>query len=217
MTYGYLRLSTNELKQSNSFEVQKQALSGKYRIDRYFSDTVSGNTSFDKRPGWTDLMGTVKKGDRIVVHRMDRLSRNSLDFLVVEKELLKRGVSLVFVEGPNGNSAQDQMIRTILSATAQLERSMIAARVKETRQKLKREGRYGGGKVPYGYSLRKGRLVKNTKEQRIIEMMAKLRKGGMSYGRIAEELNGQRVPTKNLGSWQATQIMRILKSKENEK
>ena len=213
MTYGYLRLSTNEDKQQNSFEIQKKHIQDKYKIDTFFEDTLSGSTDFDKRPSWLKLMSVIQPLDEIIVHRMDRLSRDTLNFLVVEKALKQRQVSLKFIDGVSGDTPMEQMVRTILSAVGQMERSMISTRVKQTMELMKSEGKFLGGLPPYGYSEAKGYLVKNTSEQEVIALMRQFRDSGMSYNRIATALNDRETPTRSGTPWKSIQVSRALKYK----
>jgi len=211
--YAYLRLSTTEINQQNSFEIQQKHITNKYKIDRFFKDTLSGTTPFDKRPAWLELMQTVKSGDNIIIHRLDRLSRDTLHYLVVERHLSKMGVNLIFIEGVQGDSPMDKMVRTILSAVSEMERSMIQQRVKQTMRHMKSQGRKLGGTCPYGYKEHNRHLIPHEEEQAVIAKMQQLRADGLSYNKIAQTLNNESIPTRSGKPWVAMQISRALKYK----
>jgi hypothetical protein len=59
---------------------------------------------------------------------------------------------------------------------------------KAAMQKLKSEGKYTGGKPPYGYSLVDGDLVENEKEQETIRLTLKYKADGLSYRKISKVL-----------------------------
>lgn len=211
MNYGYLRLSTSEDKQGNSFEVQKQHISAKYKVDKFFSDTLSGSTPFDERNGWVELMQYLKKGDKIICHRMDRISRNTLNFLVAEKQLKKMGINLIFIEGAsNEDTAEAQLMRNMLLIMGEFERAMISTRIKQTKQKQKAEGKFLGGAVPYGFSRDEEALIENEKEQAIIKVMKGLRLKGLSYSKIAVHLNDNLYESRTKNKWNSMQISRAI-------
>ncbi len=215
MNYGYLRLSTDESNQSNSFDIQTNYINDRYEIDQYFKDTSSGSTELNNRPSWVELMNVVAKGDSIIVHRLDRLSRNSLDFLTWEKMLEDRGINLVYVEGQNGTDPMSVMVRTILVAVAQLERSMIANRIKQSKKVLREQGKHLGGSIPYGYDKDvDGYLIPNDKEQSIIKVMKKAREEmSLSYNKIAGYVNDLGYATRNGGEFTSTGVSRALNYK----
>lgn len=219
MIYGYLRLSTNETAQKNSFEVQRQAITSKYDVPlaNFYSDTISGSTPFDKRPAWVELMKLVKEGDQIIVHRLDRLSRDTLHYLVVEQMLEKLGVELVFIEGVSGSDPMSKMIRQILAAVSELERSMIRTRTKQTKALQKSQGKYLGGSVPYGFDRVGNHLEENETEQEIIRIMQFERINGLSYGGIANKLNAKGYRARSSGGFTAMSVSRALKYNQSSK
>ena len=212
MNYSYLRISTNEDTQSNSFDVQSNHITARHKIDQEFKDTLSGSTPFDKRPSWIELMSIIKSGDRIIIHRLDRLARSTLNYLVAEQQLKKIGVSLVFIEGvSNEDTPEAQLMRTILSATSEFERSMIRTRITQTKQIQKKQGKYLGGFIPYGSTVIDGYLIKDIKEQIIIQKMIQFRNAGFSYSNISKELTALGYTTRNGKKFANTQIMRMIK------
>ena len=211
MNYGYLRLSTNEDTQSNSFDVQLKHIKSKYVIDKTFTDTLSGSTPFDKRTGWVELMSIVQSGDNIIIHRLDRLSRSTMNFLVAEDQLKKLGVSLKFAEGAsNADTAEAQLMRVMLSAMSEFERSMIRTRIKQTKQHQKSLGKFLGGKIPYGYSTLNGDLIEDQQEQTIVQHMIRLRESGLSYSKVSKELTSMGYKTRGGKDFANVQIQRVI-------
>ncbi len=216
MNYSYSRLSTDENQQANSFGVQEQHIKDQYDINKCFRDTVSGSMELANRPSWVELMSTATKGDTIVVHRLDRLSRNSLDFLIWQKQLETKGIELKYIEGQNGDDAMSKMVRTILVAVAELERSLISTRIKQAKAKLKAESRHTGGSLPYGYDKDSdGYLIPNSKEQSVIEVMKDGRDNmNLSYGKLAGYLDDLGHKTRKGTSFTSMTVSRILKYNE---
>ncbi len=218
MNYSYLRLSTNEDNQSNSFDVQSKHIELKYSIDKTFTDTLSGSTPFDKRTGWIELMSHISSGDNILIHRLDRLTRSTLNFLVCEQQLKKIGVSLIFVEGvSNEDTAEAKLMRVMLSAMAEFERSMIRTRIIQTKQLQKQQGKFLGGKIPYGSIVVDGALIDDDEEQTIIKQMIRLRDKGLSYSKVSAKLTDLGYSTRNGTTFANVQIQRVINAQQGLK
>ena len=85
---GYTRVSTV----AQTLDQQNAALTAA-GVTKTFSDTMSG--ARDDRPGFASLLDYVRKGDTVVVWKLDRLGRNTLHILETVKALTERGVRLV--------------------------------------------------------------------------------------------------------------------------
>jgi len=101
-------------------------------------------------------------------------------------ELKKRGISLHFIDlGGSVSNGIGQLVFTILSAVAEQERSRIRERILEAKAKMRREGRYNGGRVAFGYQLDNGNLVKDDSQQQCIQMIQKKREAGYSLRQLS--------------------------------
>lgn len=68
------------------------------------------------------------------------------------------------------------------------------------------------GQLAFGERHSKGELVSHQREQRVIQLMLKLRSTGLSYWKIADELTKKEIPTKNGNVvWKAASVMKICK------
>ena len=132
--------------------VRSQRFKGWVRLEERFDDEgYSGATS--DRPALQRLMTLIRKRgvDRVVVHRFDRLSRNLLGFLRLLEEFRECGVSLVITNAPElGDAAQETLMLSILASFSEFERDTIAARIAESRVRLKDQGRRIAGVLPIG-------------------------------------------------------------------
>ena len=84
---GYARVST----QDQNLALQQDALA-KAHCDRVFTDNASGAKA--ARPGLTDALSHLRKGDTLVVWKLDRLGRSLKNLIEVTQGLEKRGVGL---------------------------------------------------------------------------------------------------------------------------
>lgn len=218
--YSYMRLSTDEDKQSNSFEVQQQVITeyakvhGLEPILKTFKDTKSG-AKLEQREGLMEMLNTIKKDDKVIVHKIDRLSRDVLQMGWIRTELARKGCELVIVDSKNDiNDPMANLMEQIITAFADYERQMIKSRIQATMDLKKSKGEKLGGAIPYGYNVieqdKKKILVKNDEEQKVIQSIKRYKAKGMSLGSIARRLTEREIYTKNGKEFQSMQVKRIL-------
>ena len=109
-----------------------------------------------ERPDFQEMMAEVRAGGvgRIIVYRLDRISRSVLDFANVISELQKYGVEFVSItERFDTSTPIGKAMLMIVMVFAQLERETIQQRVIDAYRSRSRKGFYMGGRVPYGYEL----------------------------------------------------------------
>ena len=125
MNWGYCRVSTIE----QDLSVQEEWLKSK-GIDKthVFEEKVSGKSK-DNRKQLERLLDSVETGDVVYVYKLDRLSRSTKDSLDIISFLREKNVSLEFNDlGRVENNKVGDMIFTIFSAVAQMERRTIVER-----------------------------------------------------------------------------------------
>lgn len=109
-----------------------------------------------ERPDFQEMMAAVRSGGvrRIIVYRLDRISRSVLDFANVISELQKYGVEFVSItERFDTSTPIGKAMLMIVMVFAQLERETIQQRVIDAYRSRSRKGFYMGGRVPYGFEL----------------------------------------------------------------
>jgi DNA invertase Pin-like site-specific DNA recombinase len=113
---GYVRVST--VDQSTARQLEG------VQLDRVFEDKASGKDR--NRPQLSALLQFVREGDTVVVHSMDRLSRNLDDLRSTVTGLTRRGVRVEFVKESlafNGDdSAMSHLLLSVMGAFAEFER-----------------------------------------------------------------------------------------------
>jgi len=149
---GYARISL-ATKRSGSLskqrgQIRKHAGDG---VKFYSDESVSGSIPFASRPGGASLLADLRQGDRVLVTKVDRCSRSVSDLLSVVETIEQRGASIVFVEqGIDTAGPMGKFILTLLGALAEMERSLISERRRESLEAFKTEGRHAVGKAPVG-------------------------------------------------------------------
>lgn len=221
---GYIRVSTEEQKlrgyslgeQRRTIEESASRLG--MRVGTIFEDGgVSG--TLENRPGLDEALATARSlaanGEDValVVVKLDRLAR---DLLIQEKlieDLNEAGVRFLSVTEPDLDSTDPTrvLVRQMLGAIAQYERSQIVQRMKSGRTAKARVGGYAGGRPPFGYRAAEGALVVEESEAKIVRLIFRLRKSGKTLEQVAGELNGAKIATARGGrKWRAGTIGKIV-------
>ncbi|MCC6264304.1 MAG: recombinase family protein [Bryobacterales bacterium] len=175
--------------------VQSQAGAGWMMVeDRFDDEGYSGATP--GRPALERLPGAVRSGgaDRVVVHRLDRLSRNLRHFVDLSEEFLAHGVALTIVTAPMlGVAALDHMMLNVMASFAEFERGITASRIAEARAYLKANGRGMAGAVPFGYAAdsRTKQLVVIPDEGAIVTRMFEWAESKLTPSTIAAVASAQ--------------------------
>lgn len=156
------------------------------------SECISGGVEFRKRNVFNSIISKLKQGDSIVASRLDRLSRNTLDLLKLVEHLKKQKVHLHLVDlGEVSGEGIGRIFLIMLSAFAENERLMVSERIKQNKKRYKSENRYLGGYQELGKTNVDGIYQDNIKEQKMIDAMVNLQKGGFTYRKIADEIKNK--------------------------
>jgi site-specific DNA recombinase len=139
-----------------------------YTILEYEDEGYTGaNTD---RPGFTKLMQNITLGtiDVLICYKIDRISRNVVDFSSTFETLQKYNVEFVSIkEQLDTSTPLGRAMMYICSVFSQMERETIAERVKDNMIELAKEGKWAGGKAPIGYDTKK--VIINGKKHTILE------------------------------------------------
>ncbi len=156
----YIRVSTTHQIDKDSLPMQRQDLIAYAKLmlntDDYviFEDAGYSGKNTD-RPRFQEMMSQIRQGafSHLLVWKIDRISRNLLDFATMYKELKDLGV--VFVsknEQFDTSTAMGEAMLKIILVFAELERNMTSERVTATMISRASNGQWNGGRVPYGYN-----------------------------------------------------------------
>ena len=146
MIFGYARVSTKtQARDGNSLDRQVQELKDA-GAEKIYTDTFTG-TKMD-RPEFDKLRQKLRKGDTLIVTKLDRLARSVSQASGLITELIDEGITInVLNLGILSNDSVNTLLRNILLSFAQFERDMIVQRTQEGKAVAKatdpnfREGR----------------------------------------------------------------------------
>lgn len=166
MKYGYARVST--LHQDLQSQLQKLEQEG---CDKVFQDKFTGTTR--ERPEFNKLIEVLEKGDTLVVTKLDRFARSTVDGINMIKELFEKGVKVhVLNMGLVEDTPTGRLIFNVMSSFAEFERDMIVERTQEGKAIAKqrddfREGRpriYSKKQINHALKLKETNSYKQVEE-----------------------------------------------------
>src|SRR6266498_4831223 len=138
MDVGYARVSTLE----QNLDLQKDALT-KAGCERIFTDRISGAKS--ARPGLTEALSFVRKGDVLVVWKLDRLGRSLKQLIETVTGLATRGIEFrSLTEQIDTTTPGGKLIFHIFGSLAEFERDLIRERTRAGLTAARARGRIGG-------------------------------------------------------------------------
>ena len=215
----YTRVSTeDQAKEGFSLDAQIDKLKAYCTArdwviaDKYIDDGYSGRNT--KRPEYARMMNEMDKWDTLLVIKMDRIHRNSKNFMEMMEDLKKNEKEFVsMTESLDTSTAMGRFVMDIIQRIAQLESEQIGERVYfGMEQKARTKGGMLGFNIPYGYDYRNGQLVVNKNEEIHVKKIFELYQSGMSMSKIARNLNVENIPTKQNKTWGSETISKILKN-----
>lgn len=169
MDLGYARVSTTE--QDTSLQISALRNHG---VAAYWEDQISGVKT---RPALEELLNFLRPGDSLVVYKIDRLARSLSDLLRIADRIAKSGATLRSLTEPIETATPvGRMIFQLLGAFAEFERNVIRERCAAgMAEAMKRGVKFGRKRRKFDY-----------------HEAFRMRKGGMTYAEIANELGCER-------------------------
>jgi site-specific DNA recombinase len=218
----YTRVSTDHQIDKDSLPMQRRDLIA-------YTQLVIGTEDYEifedagysgkniARPGFQAMMSRIRNGEftHVLVWKIDRISRNLLDFAQMYAELKKLGVAFVSKnEQFDTSSAMGEAMLKIILVFAELERNMTSERVTATMISRASKGVWNGGRIPYGYSYDSATKTFSIdpNEAEIVHFMHDRYEQLHSLVRLANELTNKGSRTRNGILWSPTALNCILSS-----
>ena len=160
--YGYARVSTSFQSLKNQrHEIFEYAHKNNILIDKIVEVEISSNKNKNERL-IDETLNKLTKGDLLIVTKLDRLGRSTIEVLQIIEDIKSKGIILhiikdrLIIDGSVSNSVND-MLLTLLSGFAQMERDFISERTKSALAQRKSQGIKLGRK--------KGTIVKSIYDE----------------------------------------------------
>lgn len=165
--YGYVRISSKSQESNSSIESQKQQLIlNGIEEENIFVEIGSGANEIKNRSVFQKLISQkLKENDLLMVTKIDRCSRNTLEFLKLQDILLKKNITFVALDLPTSvDLATNKLMATTLSAMAEFENNRRKERQKQGIRAAQTKGKYLGRKTVINKTLIQ--KVKHLKESK---------------------------------------------------
>jgi DNA invertase Pin-like site-specific DNA recombinase len=230
---AYLRVSTIEQADKGyGLDVQRDAIRkaakslGAKVVAWTADEGKSGALNAADRPGLVTALALIRDGkaDGLIVRDLDRLARAVSVQEAVLAEVWGSKSSTVFTSVPPQEVPRDDpddpmrtAMRQMRGVFHELDRRLIAKRLRDGRNAKAANGGHATGSPPYGWRVDKpspanpnGALVPEPAEQRALACMMALHRDGKSTREIASLLAAEGHPTKRGGRWTSPVVARIL-------
>lgn len=221
----YVRQSVDK-KDSISIESQIEACKLKLTVDELkntevFSDKGFSGKSTVNRPEFQRMMEIIRDNAiaKLIVYKVDRISRSMLDFLNMQNEFNQHNVKFISCkEDFDTSTATGKMMLNLLMMFAEMERETIQKRITDNYYARGEKGFYLGGYAPLGFKKIETTLLgKKTymfeiipEESELIKEIYNLYNSGKSLGEITRFLNNNNYKTRRNGHWNNNTVSRIL-------
>ena len=218
----YIRVSTLHQIDKDSLPMQRQDLLSYAKLMLNTENCVifedagySGKNT--ARPRFQDMMSQIRAGNftHLLVWKIDRISRNLLDFATMYNELKDLGI--VFIsknEQFDTSTAMGEAMLKIILVFAELERNMTSERVTATMISRANNGLWNGGRVPYGYNYdpETHEFSFNEAEKQVVVLIHDMYEQERSLVRVARELNEGFYRTRSGNLWSPVSLLIILRN-----
>jgi DNA invertase Pin-like site-specific DNA recombinase len=214
----YLRVSGRGQIDGDGFDRQREALQRYARtnaleiIQEYRDEGVSGTRELADRPGLAALLDHVESnGAKVVlVERADCLARDLMISEVIIDQFMRAGARVLTEDGADLTSGSDDptrtLIRQVLGAVAQFEKSVLVLKLRAARQRQRRRTGRCEGRKPFGT-----RPGESVTLERIMELRRKPKgRPRLSVAAIANVLNEEGRSTRTGRPWAPGTVHAIL-------
>jgi len=213
----YTRVSTeDQAREGFSLDAQKERLiayceaQGWDITDLYQDEGHSGRNT--RRPAYQRMLEEKDRWEIMLVMKMDRIHRNSKNFMIMMESLEKWGKKFTSMnESLDTSNAVGRFVVDIIQRIAQLESEQIGER---TYMGMSQKAETGIGLLgfnpPYGYTIHNGNLIEISEEALLVQGIFDAYHRGKSMGWIAEEMNRNNNLTRRGVKWTVWSISRVL-------
>ena len=167
----YLRVSTEEQVDNYSLDTQeeickKEAERKELTVMEIFREEGRSAKTIKGRPTLIEMLEYCRKNrrdiDAVIIYRLDRISRQTADYLAIRKKLAECEIKLISATEPTGNSPTEKFVETMLAGFAQMDNDVRSERTKNGMRARLLAG-LNTGYVPLGYLNQNGYATKDPK------------------------------------------------------
>lgn len=218
----YVRVSTFYQIDKDSLPMQRGDLTTYSELilgiddHEIFEDAGYSGKNTD-RPKYQEMMSRIRRGEfsHVLVWKIDRISRNLLDFAEMYEEFKEHHVTFVSKhEQFDTSTAIGEAMLKIILIFAELERNMTAERVTATMISRASSGLWNGGQIPFGYDYdpENKQFTVNEDEAKVCRLIRDDYLSSRSLIHVTRMLNEMGYRTKRGNRWTPTAVWHIASS-----
>ncbi|MBF0546514.1 MAG: recombinase family protein [Candidatus Riflebacteria bacterium] len=199
----YARYSSSNQREE-SIDSQLRAIESFAKIKgmsivKVYADSAKSATS-DKRPEFQQMIsdGSKKMFEAVVVHKLDRFSRDKYDSCVYKKRLRDYGIKVISVTEFLDDSPESMVLESMLEGMAAYFSKNLAREVMKGMKENAYKGLHNGGKPPIGYLVDKStkKLLIEPEEAEVVKSVFEMYLNDWGYQKILQHLNATGKRTK---------------------
>ena len=140
-TFAYARVSTEDQTTANQIR-EIEAAGFQVEPRRVVTETISGSSAIEQRPGFLRLLDKLEPEDVLIVTKLDRLGRNAIDVATTVNRLAQLGVRVhcLALGGVDLTSPAGRMTMQVINAVAEFEKDLLIERTKAGLARARAEG-----------------------------------------------------------------------------
>lgn len=217
---AYCRYSSENQRDGYSIEAQKKAIGDycnrmNYTLLRFYVDEAKTGMN-DNREEFQAMIAdsSTKEFDAVIVHKLDRFSRDRYNSVFYRKKLKDNGVKLLSVlENIDDDNPEDLILLSVLEGMADYYSKNLSREVKKGMNEAARKGLSTGAKPPFGYKINKEtkKLEIIPERAEVIKIMFDMYAKGYNLIDIETKLRELDFRTLTGNLWDKKQISKALK------
>jgi site-specific DNA recombinase len=184
-------------------------------VDIYSDEARSATT--DKRPDFLRMMkdSELAQFNLVLVHKLDRFSRNRYDSAFYKNLLKLNGVKVVSVLEPLDDSPESVILESVLEGMSEYYSKNLSREVMKGMRETALKCKHTGGVPPLGYDVNPDKTYSiNILESKAVKLIFEMYASGIGYSKIIDELNRLGYQTKRGNSFGNNSIHDLLKNEK---
>lgn len=185
-------------------------------INQYVDRAKSGTS--DKRPEFQAMIddSAKKMFEVIIIHKLDRFSRDKYDAVIYKRRLRKNKIQLISVLERLDGSPESVIMESMLEGMAQYYSLNLGREVMKGMSETAYQCRHTGGIPPLGYNVDPvtKKYVVNEIESETVQLIFDMYLSGMGYGKMVDELNFRGMLTKKSRPFAKNSLHDILRNEK---
>ncbi|MGB9903485.1 MAG: recombinase family protein [Desulfotomaculales bacterium] len=183
-------------------------------VKTYADEARSGRT--DDRPQFQQMIADAKLGlfNVVVIHKLNRFSRNRYDSAIYKRELRRAGVRIESVLEPLDDSPESVILESLLEGLAEYFSKDLGREAMKGMKETALQGKHVGGIPPLGYDVVDQKYVINEYEANAVRLIFEMYDQGFGYDAIIKKLNELGYKTKRGGSFGKNSLHEILRNEK---